>query len=176
VAALGGDQGEAREAEGAEAAPPGPSPADALRKLRLFRPSPPGTDAPRSPAPEEGGLVSWPGQSAEGTDHLVWEDLSWLERDAPTRQPEATRLWVEPSLLVAHAGAEPGSFEESSAAPDWGEGVHGPTRHALVLLGAVALPWSHWLGGFGPAGDRPAAAGGSGRRRPHSKQRSEGER
>jgi hypothetical protein len=157
--AVGGDQGEAAEqqgaeirvAEGGEPAPPGlGAPAGALRDLRLFRPSPLGIAAPgTAPAPEEDEQVALPGEEC----NLVREDLAW----PAAMGPDAAVVVKAAAIEQAPAGAEPsppaqpGSQEaptsldrpeEPSAAPDWSKRAHGLVRHTLALLGAIVLPWS----------------------------------
>jgi hypothetical protein len=82
---LGGDDQKDREPEAAEAAQGGPSPADALRNLRPFRPL---EDRPAAPAEDE-ERVSFPHKPAEEADtDLVWQDLSWPDWLRPSR-PDA---------------------------------------------------------------------------------------
>jgi hypothetical protein len=147
LVALGGDQPEISQREETDPASPGPSPANALRNLRLFRRS---EDRPAAPHPEEDWPVSWPEQPAEQTDRLVWDGLSWLDRQAPTRRTATAGDVVAQKVLPIQQERvlpEPSLPEEASEAPGWSEQVRGLAEHALVLLGAVALPWSQRLPG-----------------------------
>jgi hypothetical protein len=174
LAALAGDEPEAKEEDRTLPASAGPNPLDALRNLRLYRP---GEDSDGAAAPRGDAQSAVPTTAADppdqvpvvlarrtvGTD-LVWEDLSWLE--GPTR--EASPSWAETALAGApavvagdvaptpqvvliepalrHVEPRPSPQEPPAAIehPDEPGWTIRAPRFALALVVGLGLAWAPW--------------------------------
>jgi hypothetical protein len=145
----------------------GPNLRDALRNLRLVPPSDDEVPHPTGEAPLPTASVPRPSDRRPpfADADLLWQDLSWLERQPPDRLAEVSCIWDEsgalalnaalsnPAVAAPLAGIDPGpdnsaerpvvlpALADPAAETDWTERLAG-----LTVIGVVGLPWAGLVG------------------------------